>query len=313
MRTFTVLFCLCAISIMAGLCALSFGRDGFSLGENGELFLIRLPRILGALAAGWALGIAGSAQQGLFRNPLADPGLTGVFGGAILGVTLLLASSADFAWNNAWAMPAAAALGSLGAMVVLISLGRNQSTSGLLLAGLGINALTGAATLAMTTWAEGARSSITTAQLGSWLGMLTLEITVVPAFLAVVAGALLLTTAKDLDRLALGESAAQHLGTDTRRVFLRLAVLTALAAGAATCLCGQIAFIGLLAPHLARALVGANHRWSLPTAGLIGSILLLAADTAGRTLFAERTLPASAIIALVGAPIFIWLARRHHG
>ena len=313
MRTFTALFSLCAISVVAGFCALSFGRDGFGLGENGEFLFIRLPRILGALAAGWALGTAGIAQQGLFRNPLADPGLTGVFGGAILGVTVLLASSPDFAWNNAWAMPVAAALGSLAAMVLLISFGRHRSTSGLLLAGLGINALTGAATLVMTTWAEGARSSITTAQLGSWLGMLTLEITVVPAFLAVVAGVLLLTTAKDLDRLALGESAAQHSGTDTQKVSLRLAVLTALAAGAATCLCGQIAFIGLLAPHLARALVGANHRWSLPAAGLIGSILLLAADTAGRTLFADRTLPASAIIALIGAPVFISLARRHHG
>ena len=313
MRTFTALFTLCTISVGAGLCALTFGRDGFSLGENGELFLIRLPRVLGALAAGWALGTAGCAQQGLFRNPLADPGLTGVFGGAILGVTILLASSADFAWNHAWAMPAAAAFGSLAAMVLLISLGRYQSTSGLLLAGLGINALTGAATLVITTWADGARSSITTAQLGSWLGMLTIEITVVPAFLAVVAGMLLLTTAKDLDRLALGESAAQHLGTNTRKTSLRLAALTALAAGAATCLCGQIAFIGLLAPHLARGLVGANHRWSLPAAGLIGSILLLAADTAGRTLFAERMLPASAISALIGAPIFIGLARRHHG
>ncbi len=313
MRTFTALFSLCAISVVAGFCALSFGRDGFGLGENGEFLFIRLPRILGALAAGWALGTAGIAQQGLFRNPLADPGLTGVFGGAILGVTVLLASSPDFAWNNAWAMPVAAALGSLAAMVLLISFGQHRSTSGLLLAGLGINALTGAATLVMTTWAEGARSSITTAQLGSWLGMLTLEITVVPAFLAVVAGILLLTTAKDLDRLALGESAAQHSGTDTRKVSLRLAVLTALAAGAATCLCGQIAFIGLLAPHLARALVGASHRWSLPAAGLIGSILLLAADTAGRTLFADRMLPASAIIALIGAPVFISLARRHHG
>jgi len=297
----------------AGALALTLGRDGFGLGDNGEYILIRLPRVVGALVAGWALGTAGAAQQGLFRNPLADPGLTGVFGGSILGATLVLAFAPDAAWGHAWVLPASAAAGALAATALLLALGRGRNTAGLLLAGLGINALTGAATLLVMTWAEEARGSITTAQLGSWLGMLTLEITVAPALLGIVAGLLILTLHRDLDRLALGEGAARHAGTDTQGAAWRAASLTALAAGAATCLCGQVAFVGLLAPHVARRLVGPAHRWSLPVAGLCGALLVTVADTLGRTVLPGRALPASAIVALVGAPAFLWIARRHHG
>lgn len=309
LRTLTLVLCCLGL----GALALALGSGGTGFGENGELLLIRLPRVVGALAAGWALGAAGAAQQGLFRNPLADPGLTGVFGGAVLGVTLLLAAAPDLAWGRAWSLPAAAALGALLATGLLLALGRGRSIAGLLLAGLGINALTAAATLLTTTWAEEVRGSILTVQLGGWLGMLTPELAAVPALLAVLAGALLLVTAGDLDRLALGEAAARHAGTDTRRAALRLATLTALAAGAATCLCGQVAFVGLLAPHLARRLVGPAHRWSLPVAGLCGALLVTLADTVGRTALPDRALPASAILALIGAPAFLWIARRHHG
>lgn len=297
----------------AGAIALVVGHNGLGLGENGEYLLIRLPRVIGALAAGWALGTAGAAQQGLFRNPLADPGLTGVFGGAILGVTLVLAFAPAIAWDYAWVLPAASAIGGLSATALLLVLGRGQSISGLLLAGLGINALTGAATLLIMTWAEEARGSITTAQLGSWLGMLTFEITAAPALLGIVAGLLILTLARDLDRLALGEQAARHAGTDTRGTAWRGAILTSLAAGAAVCLCGQVAFVGLLAPHIARRLAGPTHRWTLPFAGLCGALLLVVADTLGRVALPGRTLPASAIIALIGAPAFLWIARRHYG
>lgn len=304
---------LATLCLALGALALALGHDGVSLGANGEWVLIRLPRVLGALVAGWALGTAGSAQQGLFRNPLADPGLTGVFGGALLGVTLLLCVAPDAAWDHRWTLPSAAAAGALVAMLLLITLGRGRSVSGLLLAGLGINALAGAATLIVTTWAEGARGSISTAQLGGWLGMLTPELVALPALIGIVAGLFLLTQARNLDRLALGEAAAHHAGTDTRAAARQIACLTALAAGAATCLCGQVAFVGLLAPHLARRLVGPTHRWALPVAGLCGALLVLIADTIGRTALPEKTLPASAVLALIGAPAFIWLARRHHG
>ena len=304
---------LLALCLGAGALALTLGRDGLGLGENGEYVLIRLPRVIGALAAGWALGTAGAAQQGLFRNPLADPGLTGVFGGAVLGATLLLALSPDLAWGHAWALPLSSAAGALAATSLLLALGRGRSVGGLLLAGLGINALSGAATLLVMTWAEEARGSITTVQLGSWLGMLTLEITVVPALLAVVAGLLILWLARDLDRFALGEDAARHAGTDTRGAARRAAILTAVAAGAATCLCGQMAFVGLLAPHVARGLVGPAHRWSLPVAGLCGALLITVADTLGRTAVPGRAIPASALVALIGAPAFLWIARRNHG
>ena len=301
------------LCLALGSLAVALGRDGIGLGQNGEWVLIRLPRVLGALAAGWALGIAGCAQQGLFRNPLADPGLTGVFGGALLGVTLLLCAAPDLAWDNRWALPIAAASGALAAMSALLALGRGRSVAGLLLAGLGINALAGAATLLAMTWAEGERGSIVTAQLGGWLGMLTPELAALPSLIGIVAGLLLLTQARGLDRLALGEAAARHSGTDPAAAARQIAGLTAVAAGAATCLCGQVAFVGLLAPHLARGLVGPAHRWAMPTAGLCGALLVLTADTLGRTALPERNLPASALIALIGAPAFIWLARRHHG
>lgn len=301
------------LCLALGVLALALGRDGISLGQNGEWILIRLPRVLGALAAGWALGTAGCAQQGLFRNPLADPGLTGVFGGALLGVTLLLCFASNFAWDNRWALPVAAATGALAAMSALLALGRGRTIAGLLLAGLGINALAGAATLLAMTWAEDARGSIVTAQLGGWLGMLTPELAALPSLVAITAGLLLLTQSHALDQLALGETAARHIGTDPAAAARRVAGLTALAAGAATCLCGQVAFVGLLAPHLARRLVGPTHRWALPSAGFCGALLVLAADTLGRTALPERNLPASALIALIGAPAFIWLARRHHG
>lgn len=311
MGRFVTLVGLGIVGAAAGLAALLVGPDGWGGGLNGELVLMRLPRVIGALAAGAALGAAGAAQQGLFRNPLADPGLTGVFGGALLGVTALVALGSGLAWEKPWLLTAAAGAGALAATLALVAFARGRSPSALLLAGLGINALAGAATLGVAEWASESKSTLMVAQAGNWLSLMTLELVAAPLAAALAAMAGLWLMARRLDAMGLGEAGAWLAGVDPGATARKAAILTSLAAGAATCLCGQVAFVGLLAPHLARALTGPRHAWTLPASALCGGLILLAADTAGRTELLGKALPASALVALVGAPAFLWLAKRH--
>lgn len=311
MTRFVTLGALMIVTLAAGLAAVWVGVDGWGAGLNGELVLLRLPRVLAAMVAGAALGAAGAAQQGLFRNPLADPGLTGVFGGALLGVTGLVALGSGWAWEKPWLLPVAAAGGALGATLALVAFARGKSPSGLLLAGLGINALAGAATLGLTAWADESRSTLAMVQSGNWLGYVTLELAAWPTVAAAVAFLGLWLMARRLDLLGLGENGAWLAGVDPVATGRQAAILTSLAAGAATCLCGQMAFVGLLAPHVARAMSGPRHAWLLPMSAVTGALIVLAADTAGRVALLGKPLPASALVALVGAPAFLWLAKRH--
>lgn len=302
------------IILLAGLVvlALSVGAQGFGWGDGGSLVLLRSPRVLAALAAGLALGIGGAAQQGVFRNPLADPGLTGVFGGALFGIALLLGLFPEAAWQRAWCIPAAAFTGALATSAVLVMLGGGASASRLLLAGLGLNAFTAAGTLVIASRSGESRELLTNGAYGDWLGMATLELIWLPVLLAALATALLLLLAGSLDLLSFGEDAARGFGCDVGRVRRNAVLLTALAAGAATCLVGQVAFIGLLAPHLARRLVGPRHAKVLPLSALLGGALLLGADTLGRGLWPQAPLSAAAVTAVFGAPLFIWMARGRH-
>ena len=297
--------------LLAGLVvlALSVGAQGFGWGDGGSLVLLRTPRVLAALAAGLALGVGGAAQQGVFRNPLADPGLTGVFGGALFGIALLLGFFPEAAWQRAWCIPAAAFTGALATSALLVVLGGGGATSRLLLAGLGLNAFTAAGTLVIASRSGESRELLTNGAYGDWLGMATLELTWLPVLLTFFAAALLLTLARSLDLLSFGEDAARGFGCDVGRVRRNAVLLTALAAAAATCLVGQVAFIGLLAPHLARQLVGPRHAKVLPLSALLGAALLLGADTIGRGLWPQAPLSAAAVTAVLGAPLFIWIAR----
>lgn len=292
--------------------ALSFGTAGRGWGEGGALVILRAPRVLAALAAGLALGMGGTAQQGLFRNPLADPGLTGVFGGALFGIAALLGLAPELAWRTAWMLPLASFLGALGASALLVVIGGRGSTSRLLLTGLGLNAFASAGTLVIASRSSESRELLTNGAYGDWLGMATLELIWLPVLICAGAGGLLLTLGRSLDRMSLGDDGAHALGCHTGAVRRSAVIFTALAAAAATCLVGQIAFIGLLAPHLARALVGPRHRHVLPLSGLLGAVLLLGADTLGRCAWPGTPLSAASIMALIGAPLFIWIARRQH-
>ena len=294
------------------LLALSVGVAGFGWGDQHTLLLLRAPRVCAAIAAGLALGMGGGAQQGLFRNPLADPGLTGVFGGALCGLALLLTFKPEIVWHHSSLLPFAAFGGALTTSILLVLFNRKASTSRLLLTGLGLNAFTAATVLILANQSTASRELLTNGAYGDWLGLASFSIIWLPAVLCILASLLLLRFCTAWDFLSFGPEVAHSLGINLAQTQRWSILLTALAAAAATCLVGQIAFIGLLAPHLARTLVGPRHRLMLPLAGILGAILLLGADTLGRTAWPETPLSAAGVMALIGAPLFIWIARQAH-
>ena len=300
------------VIIFVGLWALALGSAGFGWGQDYQFLALRLPRVLAAVAAGFALGVGGGTQQGLFRNPLADPGLTGVFGGALLGIALLMASSGSWVWEHTWAIPVAAFAGASFISILLVVIGGRGSTAKLLLTGLGLNAFAAAGTLIVAHLFSSSRDVLLSGITGDWLGLATISSIAWPMGLCLVASLFLLTQGHSLDQLSLGEEVAQTRGLVVNSIRRRGILFTALAAAAATCLVGQVAFVGLIAPHCARLLIGPRHKFMLPLAGLIGALLLLLADTLGRSLWPQTPLSAAAMTALLGAPVFIWIASRHH-
>lgn len=300
------------VIVFVALIALALGSAGWGWGKDYELLALRLPRVLAAVVAGFALGIGGGTQQGLFRNPLADPGLTGVFGGALLGIAILMAGGGSWIWENTWAISLAAFAGASLISILLVIVGGGGSTSKLLLTGLGLNAFAAAGTLIIANLFSSSRDVLLSGITGDWLGLATLSSVAWPMGLCLTAAILLLIQARALDQLSLGEEVAQTRGLNVNSVRRQGILFTALAAAAATCLVGQVAFVGLIAPHCARVVIGPRHKFMLPVAGLIGAILLLLADTLGRSLWPQTPLSAAAMTALLGAPVFIWIASRHH-
>lgn len=264
---------------------------------------LRLPRILLALLAGGTLALAGTAMQALFRNPLADPGLTGVVSGAALGATLAMAGGLAL-----WLIWPAAFVGALAITTLAWTLGRRYpGTAGLLLAGIALNAL--CASLIGLTFAFASDALLR--DLTFWsMGSLAIAEWTTLIWLAplVLAGALLIWREwRGLNALLLGEREALHLGFNVTQLKRRLFVLTALLVAPLTALCGAIGFIGLIAPHLARMLLGAHHRWLLPTAFCCGALLLILADWIARIALPPSELPVGLVTSLLGAPFFLWL------
>ena len=297
----------------AGLLALgvAVGSLGWEplLDETGAgltiLWDIRLPRTVGAWAAGALLGFAGAVAQGLFRNPLADPYLLGSATGAAFGVAMFLvvlgaSPVAAAAWGARIGMTGAAFAGALIAVAVTLALARGvQQTTRLLLAGVIVGMVFGAfAALAMFVAPELMRT-MQAFMLGT-TGFLGWSATAVLG-LALAASAVLGTVfSRALDALALGETTAASLGIALGPVRLLLVAVMALATGAAVAHVGLVAFIGLMAPHLVRALCKPTHRWLLPLSGLAGGVLLLAADVLARWLLAPRELPVGVLTAVLG-------------
>jgi iron complex transport system permease protein len=285
---------------------------------------LRLPRVLLAVAAGAGLALAGALMQAFFRNPLADPTLIGVSGGAAVAAVAVIVLGA--AWLPAGSTvgspipaPAAALLlplaafgGGLAAVLLVFRLARVGSrldAATMLLAGIAINALAGAAIGFMVHVADDRQlRGLTFWTLGSLSGAGWQGVAAVAAALAITLAGLR-RAAPQLNALLLGEAESLHLGVAVEALKRRLLVLTALMAGAVVSACGIIGFVGLVAPHLARLCVGPDHRWLLPMSALLGAALLVSADWAARAWFSPAELPIGVLTALIGAPLFLALLR----
>lgn len=282
---------------------------------------IRLPRLLLAVSAGAGLAMAGALMQGLFRNPLADPGLIGVSSGAALaaGVTIVLGS----VWFpelprslGSWTLVLMAFAGGLGvtALIYAISQGDGGTRVGhMLLAGIAVNALAGAGLGLLNYIATDEQLRNLQFWLMGSLGGARWSAVWLVCGLSALALLLGLRLAQPLNALALGEAQATLLGVPVERVKRLAIVITALAVGVVTATTGIIGFIGLVAPHMVRLLCGPDHRWVLPGSALLGASLVLLADAVARTVAAPAELPLGVLTALVGVPFFLLLLRGRAG
>lgn len=296
---------------------------GFPVSADGlqqaELILgqIRLPRTLLGLAVGAVLALAGVAMQGLFRNPLADPGLVGVSSGAALGAAVAIVGGAFFGGlPDAFApylLSAFAFAGGLGVTAVVYRLGRRDGQTNvgiMLLAGVAMTALAGSIIGLFSYLADDATlRTLIFWNLGTLNGASYARLWPLLLVCAVVIG-WLPRRARALNALLLGESEARHLGIDVERLKRELILCIALGVGAAVAAAGLIGFIGLIVPHFIRLLVGPDHRIVLPASALAGATLLLCADLVARLALAPAQLPIGIVTAFLGAPFFLYLLVR---
>lgn len=287
--------------------------------QEAVLMVVRLPRVLLAVLAGAALAVGGAAMQALFRNPLADPSIIGISSGAGLMAALAISVTVPFAavigaWAAPIALPIMAFVGALGSALLVFGIardGRRTNVAAMLLAGIGVTAIAGALTGMLTYMASNEQlRSITFWMLGSLGGAdrtaITIMLVAVPLPML-----LILRLNRQLNALALGEQQARLIGVDAERVKRIIIVCTAIMVGASVALCGVIGFLGLVVPHVARMMGGADNRYVLPASMLGGAVLLCLADTLARTIAAPAEIPIGVITALCGAPVFLFLLVRN--
>ena len=272
---------------------------------------LRLPRVAQAAIVGASLAIAGAALQGLFGNALADPGIVGVTSGASLGAIIAIVLGLTI--FGPWTVPAmsfAFGLATTALIYVLARPGHGGGTVQLLLVGIAVTAVGGSINgfftyIADTTelesivyWSMGSLNRASWDAVGAAL----------PFF--IVGLAVLISMARPLDVLALGEKQAKHVGLDVRRTRKLLVVATAVIVAAAVATAGSIGFVGLVVPHIVRIIVGPGHRWLLPLSALGGALMIVLADIGARTLNPPSEVPIGLFTGLVGGPFFLWLLYR---
>ncbi|CAI2340974.1 vitamin B12 ABC transporter membrane subunit [Vibrio parahaemolyticus] len=282
---------------------------------------IRLPRTILCMFIGAILAICGVVIQGLFRNPLAEPGIIGVSAGAALGGAFAIVVFSEFSQNhpqlmNLAALPLFAFLGGALTTVLVYWLGTNKfgtSVTIMLLAGVAISALSGAAIgflnfsaddqmlRDLTLWSMGSLAG------ANWAGIGLSSVTLVVLLFRFHKKAM------SLNALLLGESEARHLGVPVQKLKRQLILISAVGVGVTVSICGAIGFIGLVIPHLGRMLAGPDHRTLLPISALLGALLLTCADMIARVLLAPAELPVGIVTALIGAPFFIYLLFQQRG
>ncbi|MEU3495891.1 iron ABC transporter permease [Kitasatospora cineracea] len=269
---------------------------------------MRLPRTLLGLLAGAALGLAGGVMQALTRNPLADPGLLGINAGASAAVATAVAllgvtSFTGYVW---WALAGAALV---SVLVYAVGGGRGATPARLALAGAALNATLYSYVSAVMLLDTASLDRMRFWTVGSLAGARTSTVLGILPFVAV--GALLaLGLARPLNALALGDDAARALGARPAAVRAAAIVAVTLLCGAATAACGPIVFVGLMVPHLVRALTGPDLRWLLPYCAVLAPVLLLGADVLGRVLGRPGELQVGIVTAVLGGPFFLYFARR---
>ncbi len=298
-----------------------FGADTQQAHAALVVWELRLPRAALALCVGAMLAISGAAMQGLFRNPLADPALIGVTAGASLGASLTIFFAGALAGAGALSQVSRLGLtgisacigGALAVLLVYRIATRAQKTSvtTMLLAGMAITALAGGISNLLEYFSD----SSTLRQLSMWR-MGSLESSsyarlFIAAVLLLLSLSVLQWLAPALNAFLLGESEARHLGLHVERTKRCLILIVGVATGSSVALAGSIVFIGLIVPHMLRMVVGPDHRILLPACALGGASLLCAADSLSRIVIAPSELPVGLIIALLGAPFFVFMLRQY--
>jgi iron complex transport system permease protein len=302
-----------AAAALALVASVVLGPAAVPLGEltrSDIVWSLRAPRAVLAFLVGGSLGVAGAGLQALVRNPLADPFLLGLSGGAGLGAVLALATHL----SGPWALPLAAFAGALGALALVYRMGLVGGAALdpriLLLGGVAVGAFAAAITTAVVSLADAAELRNAFLWLWGGLSAASWDTVLVLAVYAPLPLAVLFAAARPLDLLALGEESARYLGADVERVKRRVYLAASLLTAAAVAVSGVIGFVGLVVPHIARLAWGHRHRALLPAAFIGGGALLVLADTLARTVVAPRELPVGVVTALIGVPIFALLLRR---
>ncbi|MGV1802387.1 FecCD family ABC transporter permease [Agrobacterium vitis] len=329
-RGMTAVLLLAALLITACFVSLISGPTGVGLSDlitylsgHGALAqqdrivleAVRLPRTLMGVLVGAGLGLSGAMMQGLFRNPLADPGIVGITSGAslaavaaiVLGPGLLLPLQTALGDEFLPIMAFCGALLNTALLYAIATRGGQTSTIALVLSGIAIGALSMAATGLLIFMADDrALRDITFWNLGSLGGATYAKAASIAPF---ILGALASVSfiARGLDALVLGDAAAFHMGIPVEHLKRASVLIVAAACGAAVAVAGSIAFIGIVVPHLLRMAIGPSHRFLLPASALGGASLLLMADSLARTIVAPAELPIGIVTALIGAPVFLLL------
>jgi len=285
--------------------------SGFDFSQFAIIFYVRMPRVLAAVLIGAALSTVGAVMQGMFRNPMADPGIIGVSSGAGLGAVAAMALG--LSTTSIFFLPIFASIGAIAASLIIFTLSLKGGKVGvftLILSGIAVSTFFGAITSMILSfvskdsvheylfWAMGNLSSI------RWE---SIQIVFIPIIIGVL---ILITFARDLNVMLLGEEEAQSVGVNSSRIRMLILLVASITTAAAVCTSGPISFVGLIVPHIMRIILGPDHRLLLPASAVAGSIFLVVCDLIARTVFIPIEINVGIITSLVGAPYFLFLLVR---
>lgn len=294
---------------------LAFMTDWSSMSPGAKIILLdlRLPRILLAMAVGAALALAGCGFQGILRNPLADPYIVGTSSGASLGATLAIVFHIPNICSYLPSVPIMAFCGAVAAMFFVYRLAKVDNVlpvETFLLAGVIVGSFSGAVVSLLMTVAHQDLQRVILWLMGTLDQASAASVWMVLPYLF-AGGAVLYSCAGELNIIGMGEESAQALGVNVERLKIAVVISCSLMTAAAVSAAGMIGFLGLVVPHVVRMLAGPDHRILLPGAAVCGAAFLVAADACARTAAAPQELPVGVLTALVGAPFFFWILKRH--